>query len=102
MSSGGHGFVSDFILSLQCCSLVREDVSVCVCVCVCVLILAIMVLLEVVRPLNIVGFFSDHGITGGSMYPGDKLPFKIGIQTKKKENQQIPQFLLVSEYLIQM
>lgn len=36
------------------------------------------------------------------MYPGDKLPFKIGIQIKKKENQQIPQFLLVSEYLIQM
>lgn len=34
------------------------------------------------------------------MYPGDKLPFKIGIQTKKKENQQILQFLLVSEYLV--
>lgn len=36
------------------------------------------------------------------MYPGYKLPFKIGIQTKKKENQQTPRFLHVSESLIQM
>lgn len=47
-------------------------------------------------------FFSDHDITRGGVYPGYKLPFKIDIQTKKKENQQTPHFLLVSEFLIQM
>lgn len=77
---GGHEFVRLFYTLTSVVQFSQGFMHVCVCVLT----------------------FSDHGITRGGVYLVHTLPFRVGVQTRKKKTPQTPRFLLICESLIQM